>query len=96
MKIFKAKDEVMIYSIVQFILRHNLGVGSQFGISWKVKKNRKLRRYRIINWHYLPLKGDDADYSHETQILELAQGNNRIKLDSMFGPFYFKFPLTSN
>jgi hypothetical protein len=62
MKILTAKGNcVGWYELEGFVRKHNLGSGDKFGISWKVGKKRKLRRYRFGRM-FIPI-GDDRDYS---------------------------------
>lgn len=50
MKILRLKGEILdIYGFQQWLLKNNLGNDDKIGISWKIKKKRKLRTYRVTH-----------------------------------------------
>jgi hypothetical protein len=84
MNIYKVKEDVWLYDLNQWLLKKNIGEGQRFGISWKVKKRRKLKAYTLL--HHRHWVCDDCGSISE---VELKRGNKIISIDNHFGPSNF-------
>lgn len=52
MTILKVKTNVTSYELAEFLKKHYIVEGMKFGISWKVKKRRKLRTYKVLHFEF--------------------------------------------
>ena len=86
MNIYKVKDSenVWLYEFNQWLLKKNIDEGHRFGISWKVKKRRKLKAYTLLR--HRSWVCDDCGPISE---VELKRGNKVISIDNHFGPSSF-------
>jgi hypothetical protein len=85
MKILRLKGEILdIYGFQQWLLKNNLGNNDKIGISWKIKKKRKLRTYRVTH------TGRSYERDYQTEII-LNKGTKSYKMGDLFGLPYMSF-----
>ena len=85
MKILRVKgDTLYLYDLTRFIENNDLDEGDRFGISWKVKKKKKLRSYRVIRFRFWA-----CDNCGPITEITLKRGEKSIVLDNHFGAGWF-------
>lgn len=84
MKIFKSKsDRIELWEFRQWLGTFPETFGTKIGISWKVKKRRKLRSY-TVDWNTW-----ECDCCGIITSVNLTKGGRSFKMDNHFGPCTF-------
>jgi hypothetical protein len=84
MKVLRVKDtQVSAYDLDNFFTEKGVIQGDSFGISWKIKKKRKIRRYSLD--HYMKWPCDDCGNITE---ITVRKGAKKVAMDNHFGPYH--------
>lgn len=84
-KIYKSKENQVFYAELGAWLCKNVDRGEKFSISFKIKKRRKLKSFRLIENYSIEAVGDDKYYSDNDYYFILS----RSGVEKTYGEYQY-------
>ncbi len=81
MNILRAKsDRIYLYALIEWILSKNIDEGQWFAVSWKVRKRRKLKSYKLLRHRQW-----ECENCGSVTDIELKRSGHKICISNHFG-----------